>query len=70
MNDNNELIPIIIDFYPDNETINQDNVNINIIYDTDNILILLNDITGEIIINIQRNSIPIHITILNNFFSF
>ena len=35
MNDNNELIPIIIDINLDIETINQDSFNITIFYDFD-----------------------------------
>ena len=65
MDDNNELIPIIIDISQDIETIDPDSFNITIVYDTDNIHIPLNDVTDEIIINIENNTIPIYIKIIN-----
>jgi len=69
MDDNNQLIPII-DISQDIETIDPDSFNIIIVYDTDNIHIPLNDVTDEIIINIQNNTIPIYIKIINEHYQF
>ena len=70
MNDNNELIPIIIDINLDIETIDPDSFNITVFYDFDNIDIPLNDITNDIVISIEHNTFPIHITILNDNYQF
>lgn len=70
MDDDIELIPIIINIEPNIETIEPDNIYISILYDIDNINIPLNDISNELVINIENNTIPIYIQIITQHLNF